>query len=152
MSVATPEASVVSPGHRLVPAAIGRRLDPPQIVYIECPTTWCIVDHVDEKQVAVEDIVHSSYDALGGENTASVTVRSFLSKGIAFELYASMKAETSHNDPRLHRAHIVIEDGSKDDAFLTEDMAEKLCDDMAGFVDQLRHLIHTVRVANQSAA
>lgn len=148
MSVATPECPVVSPGHRLVPAAIGRRLEAAQIIYIECPS-WCIVDHVSEKQVAVEDIVHSSYDALGGENTASVTVGSFLSKGIAFELYASVKAETSTNDPRLHRAHIVLDDGSRDDAFLTEDMAEEVADRLDKFAAELRKLARTARQANE---
>ncbi|MCW7941647.1 hypothetical protein AAW14_06275 [Streptomyces hygroscopicus] len=121
------------------------------MIYIECPT-WCIVDHVSEKEVAVEDIVHSSYDALGSENTASVTVGSFLSKGITFEMYASLKAETSGNDPRLQRAHITLDDGGGDDAFLTEDMAEEVADRMANFAIELRRLAGIARQANQLGA
>lgn len=146
-----PAASItpsVSPGHRLVPAAIGRRLEATQTVWIECPD-WCIVDHVSEKEVAVEDISHSSYDALGSENTASATVGSFLSRGIAFELYASLKAEASSNDPRLHRAHIVLDDGGRDDAFLTEDMAEDVADRLVKFAAELRRIARVARQANQ---
>lgn len=47
----------VKPGHRLVPALIGRSTEPGTVVYIECPS-WCIVDHVAEKTAFLEDINH----------------------------------------------------------------------------------------------
>ncbi|MFM9790134.1 DUF6907 domain-containing protein [Streptomyces turgidiscabies] len=47
----------IKPGHRLVPALIGRSTDPGTIVYIECPT-WCTVDHVASSSVFLEDINH----------------------------------------------------------------------------------------------
>ncbi|MEU3105592.1 DUF6907 domain-containing protein [Streptomyces griseoflavus] len=47
----------VKPGHRLVPALVGRSTDPGTIVYVECPD-WCVVDHVADRNVFLEDISH----------------------------------------------------------------------------------------------
>lgn len=143
MSVATPELPVVSPGHHLAPAAIGRRHETPQIVYVECPN-YCVEDHVTARHVAVEDIVHTSA-------TDHLSVGSFLSVGSVFEMYATIKAEASTNDPRLHRAHVVLDDGSND-AFLTESMAEDVADRLIVFATRIRQLAQAARAANQIAA
>jgi hypothetical protein len=140
----------IKPGHELVPAAIGRRGEHGQIVFIECPTAWCVVDHVAERQVALEDIVHSSYDAQNGGTEAEVVVESFMSSVAAFAMYASIQSDVGSHDPRLRGAHVVLDDGSQEDAFLTADMTEKLADDLIGFASQLRHIARTVRLANQA--
>lgn len=46
----------VEPGHRLVPAVIGRS-DNPQTVWVSCPA-WCVTDHSQRVNFA-EDINHS---------------------------------------------------------------------------------------------
>jgi hypothetical protein len=47
----------VKPGYRLVPARIGRSTEEGVIVHIPCPS-WCIVDHVAEQNVFLEDVNH----------------------------------------------------------------------------------------------
>ena len=47
----------VKPGHQLVPAAVGKP-GATVTIYIECPTDWCIVDHVAEPVANAEDINH----------------------------------------------------------------------------------------------
>jgi hypothetical protein len=142
MTVASPvpAAPVASPDHRLAPAAIGRSYEPAQIVWVEC-ANWCTEDHVAGRQVAVEDIVHSS-------ETSATAVGSFLSPGNVFELYATVKADASTHDPRLHRAHIVLDDGGGEDAFLTEEMAEEVADRLVKFAAEIRALARTARMAN----
>lgn len=134
----------VSPGHRLVPAAIGRRNEAPQVVWIECPTTWCSENHLDFGQVAVEDIVHSS-------DASHFGVRSFLSKHLTLELYASIKSDPAATDPRLRRAHVVIDDGSGEDAFLTPDMADASADELIAFAMRMKDAARVARQANRVA-
>lgn len=131
----------VKPGHRLVPAKIGRTNATSVIVFVECPN-WCGEDHVVESQVAVEDIVHVS-------TASAVVVRSFLQGGNVLDLYASIKAEASPHDPQLHAAHVVVDDCSND-AHLSPEMAESLADELIGFASDLRQLARTVRLHNQS--
>lgn len=147
MSVASPESVVVhqvSPGHRLAPAAIGRRTEAPQIVWVECPI-YCTENHLDFGQVAIEDIVHST----GAEH---VGIGSFLTEHLALELYASVKADVGATDPRLKGAHVVLDDGSGEDAFLTENMADEFADRLVAFAEQVQRLAHIARLANQAAA
>lgn len=133
----------VKPGHRLAPAAIGRSFEAPQIVFVQCPD-FCVEDHIADRQVAVEDIVHTS-------EVAHVGIGSFLSPGLVFELYASIKSDAGATDPELRKAHIVLDDGSGEDAFLTEDMAEAVADKLIGLASEIRHQARTARLANQTA-
>lgn len=50
-------ALAVKPGHQMVPAAVGKP-GATVTIYIECPTDWCIIDHVAEPVVNAEDINH----------------------------------------------------------------------------------------------
>lgn len=146
MSVASPESPVVptvSPGCRLAPAAIGRRTEAPQIVWVEDPT-WCTENHLDFGQVAIEDIVHST-------DAEHLGIGSFLTDRLALELYASVKADVGATDPRLKGAHVVLDDGSGEDAFLTEDMADEFADRLVAFAEQVRRLAAVARLANQSS-
>jgi hypothetical protein len=45
------------PGHRFVPALIGRSTDPGIIAHVECPS-WCTVDHIAAHSVFLEDLNH----------------------------------------------------------------------------------------------
>lgn len=138
---ATSVTMPVSPGHRLAPAAIGRRTEAPQIVWIECPI-FCTENHLDFGQAAIEDIVHSS-------DASHVGIGSFLSQHLALELYASVKADVGATDPRLKNPHIVLDDGSGEDAFLTEDMADEFADRLVEYAEQVRQLAGIARQANR---
>ena len=137
-SNATPFPAL-KPGFHLAPAAIGRSDETPQIVGIFCPD-YCVEDHVAARQVAVEDIVHSS-------ETAHTAIRSFLSSENVIELYVTIKSEASTSDPRLHAAHVVLDDGS-DDAFLTPEMADNTADDLYKLAAKLREAARTARLHN----
>ncbi|MFE5368150.1 DUF6907 domain-containing protein [Streptomyces mirabilis] len=128
------------PGYRLAPAAIGRSGEKPQIVGIFCPN-FCVEDHVADRQVAVEDIVHSS-------ETAHTGIRSFLTGQLALELYATIKTEAASHDPRLREAHIVLDDGS-DDAHLSVDEVEETVGQLLGLAADLQRLARTARLHNQ---
>lgn len=134
----------VAPGHRLVPAAIGRRSEVPQIVWVECPV-WCTENHLDFGQVAVEDIVHSS-------TAEHVGIGSFLSQHLVFELYASVKSDPAATDPRLRRAHVVLDDGSGEDAFQTPEMVDEAADGLIAFAMRMKAAARVARQANQAAA
>ena len=54
MSTSMPTAR---PGYRFVPALIGRSTEAGVITLVECPA-WCVVDHVAERSVFLEDLNH----------------------------------------------------------------------------------------------
>ncbi|OUD03324.1 hypothetical protein CA983_09960 [Streptomyces swartbergensis] len=126
-----------------MPAAIGRSTGTPQIVGIYCPN-YCVEDHVADRQVAVEDIAHSS-------ETAHTGIKSFVSGRLALELYATIKSDPASDDPRLREAHIVLDDAS-DDAHLTVDEAEETVGQLLGLAADLQRLIRTARLHNQHTA
>jgi hypothetical protein len=126
---------------RLVPARVGRT-GHVQTVYIECPT-WCVVDHMD-RQTCLEDVMHySDADVLQVSTlTDDDTSHS--------EMYANISSDPTATDPRLRAAHLVINDGAPDDAYLTPDMADELADEMIAFAAQLRHKARQVRLYNKA--
>ena len=130
----------ITPGHRLVPARVGRTNDTSVIVYVECPN-WCTQDHVAESVGDAVDISHSS----GSEG---LYVRSLLKTTPTHELFAAIQSDPVASDPRLRAAHIVVEDGGNDYAHLTPEMAEDLADKAVSFASHLRHLARTARLHN----
>jgi hypothetical protein len=130
------------PGYRFAPAKVGRSEATSIIALIECPV-WCAEDHVDEPQRAVEDIMHTS-------RPAHVSTTSFLQRGTVSELYASVQADPVADDPRLKAAHVVVDDGGNENAYLTPEMAEGLADEMIGFASELRHLARIARLAHST--
>ncbi|MET9550565.1 hypothetical protein ABZY36_35470 [Streptomyces sp. NPDC006627] len=71
----------VEPGYRLVPARVGKPCSS-VTVWTECPTDWCIVDHVAEPVGSAEDINHQGAPAalnLAADQTASVPTEVYLS-------------------------------------------------------------------------
>ncbi|MET7429605.1 hypothetical protein ABZT16_11485 [Streptomyces flaveolus] len=132
----------LKPGYHLAPAAIGRPGQPTQIVVVEC-ADFCVEDHVAARQVAVEDIVHSS-------STAHLGIRSMLGGRLAIELYATIKQDPASHDERLRQAHIVLDDGS-DDAHLTVDEAEDAVEQLLKLTADLQQLIRTARLHNAAA-
>jgi hypothetical protein len=130
----------IKPDHRLVPARIGRTNDTSVIVYVECPL-WCTDDHVAEPVVNAVDISHtSSSEGLG--------VPSLLKNGLAHEMFAAIQSDPVAADPRLRAAHIIVEDGSNDYAFLTPEMTDELADKAVAFASHLRSLARTARLHN----
>ncbi|MEU9470457.1 hypothetical protein AB0D78_28335 [Streptomyces avermitilis] len=131
----SPAASVTP---RLVPASIGRpgRV---QTVHVSCPA-WCVLDHLDERVVAVEDISHrGQVDHVEvptmGDDLYSV-----------FEVYSQLFSDPISEDPRMREASVVVTDGSND-AYLTPDMADVFADSLVAFAEQVRVLARTARGA-----
>ncbi|MER7927066.1 hypothetical protein ABTY96_28570 [Streptomyces sp. NPDC096057] len=146
MSAVTQNATTpqVRPGHRLVPALIRwHREVTAQTVWIECPT-WCSEPHHAVAQLAVEDIVHSSHAVYFGVDSIETT-------GMVFGLHAQIKADPQDSKPQFRQAHIVIDDGQGEDAFLTVDRADALADRLVAFAAQVRRLARTARAHQQQA-
>lgn len=152
MTVATPaqiapEASVtlpVSPAPRLVPATIGRP-GRTQTVWIECPTAWCTVNHVENREVAVEDVTHYGP---GG----SLQVLTLLDdESSCHEWYVNLTSDPAHEDPRMRAAHLVVSNASAVDAHLTPDMGDDLADLLDRLAGDVRRAVRVARLANQSA-
>ncbi|MFF9624251.1 DUF6907 domain-containing protein [Streptomyces griseosporeus] len=144
MSTTVPHTNVhpfpaTRPGYHLAPAAIGRSDQAPQIVGVYC-ADFCTEDHIADRQIAVEDIVHSSA-------TAHIGIRSFLGGRLAVELYATIKQDPASDDPRLRQAHIVFDDGG-DDAHQTVDEAEETVRQILAWVADVQSKIRTARLHN----
>ena len=136
------QPSPLQPGFRLMPAKIGQTNDTSVLVYVQCPL-WCVEDHVAEPVVHIEDLMHRSGDA-------SVGVRSFLRDQFTHELAAYLESDPVSKNPLMHAAHVVVEDGGNEYAYLTPAMAEQLADNLIGFASELRTLARTARQANRT--
>ncbi|MFJ4932349.1 DUF6907 domain-containing protein [Streptomyces pseudovenezuelae] len=132
-----------TPPPRLVPARIGRpgRV---QTVHVAC-APWCVLDHLDERQVAVEDISHR-----GAPDHVQVPTMTddFYS---AFEMYAQVYSDPASDDPRMRVAAVVVTDGSRD-AYQTPDMADETADELIAFAMRMKEMAAVARLANRSAA
>lgn len=138
-TVPSPAASVtpsIPPTFRLVPASVGwpGRV---QVVHLPCPN-WCVLDHLSERVVAVEDVSHR-----GGVDFAQVpTMGDDLYS--AFEVYSQLYSDPASDDPRMRVAAVTVTDGSRD-AYLTPDMADEFATDLIAFAEQVRALARTAR-------
>ncbi|WP_328931910.1 MULTISPECIES: DUF6907 domain-containing protein [unclassified Streptomyces] len=136
-----PESAAPPP--RLVPASIGRpgRV---QVVHVACEP-WCVIDHVAERVVAVEDISHR-----GAPDHAQVpTMTDDLYS--AFEIYSQLYSDPAADDPRMRVAAVVVTDGSRD-AYLTPDMADEAADELIAFAMGVKEKARVARLANLAAA
>lgn len=140
--VATP-ASAASVTPRFVPASIGRpgRV---QTVHLACEP-WCVLDHLADRQVAVEDVSHR-----GAPDHTQVPTMGDDSYS-AFEIYAQLYSDPASADPRMRVAAVVVTDGSTD-AYQTPDMADETADELIAFAMRMKALARTARLANQIAA
>nr|WP_307073403.1 hypothetical protein [Streptomyces canus] len=104
-----------------------------------------MLDHLDERQVAVEDISHR-----GAPDHAQVSTMTddFYS---AFEVYTQVYSDPANEDPRMRVAAIVVTDGSRD-AYQTPDMADETADELIAFAMRLKEAAGIARLANQTAA
>ncbi|MFD0417299.1 DUF6907 domain-containing protein [Streptomyces sp. NPDC127108] len=133
-----------TPGHELVPAMIGATPDTSAIVYIDCPTSFCTLDHIDEPVRHVEDLLHSS-------DSVDCTARSFLNMGrLGLYLSAVVQSDPASSDPRVRGAHILLE--ADDLTYLTPEMAETLADEGIAFFSRLRQLARAAALHNQTVA
>lgn len=134
----------IKPGHRLVPAKVGRSEDSSVVVYIECPN-WCVEDHVVESVRDAEDVMHR-----GGN--ASLYVPTFGYGAYPVQMHASVECDPASNDPQFRAAHVTVVDaGGNNYCHLTPDMSEHVADEMIGFASELRQQARTARLANQTA-
>ncbi|WP_408997670.1 DUF6907 domain-containing protein [Streptomyces scabiei] len=143
MSVASPEPAV-SAAPRLVPASIGRpgRV---QTAWITCPT-WCTVDHVENREVALEDVTHYGPGPF-------VQVPTLLDDSTAVhEWYVNITSDPASDDPRMRAAHLVVSAASPDDAHLTEEQGEELASELIRMGTEIRQALRTCRAANAVTA
>lgn len=139
-----PATFTARPGYQLVPALIGK---PEASIFtpIECPTTWCTEDHVDEHVRNIEDVMHIG-------QAANLRVPSF-APGTAtpISLHAEVQSDPVAADPRLRAAHIVIQDGGGSTyCHLDEDMTDSVADQLVAFASELRQKARTARLHNQA--
>jgi hypothetical protein len=135
----------IKPGHRLVPAKVGRTNDTSVIAYVECPI-FCVEDHVDEPVRNIEDIVHRG-------DTASVLVPTFGYGAYPIQMHATVESDPTATDPQFRAAYITVQDaGGSAYSYLTPEMADRLADEAVKFAAQLREQSRTARLHNQHAA
>lgn len=136
-------AAAPAPPDRLVPASVGRpgRV---QVVHLPCPW-WCVLDHVAERVVAVEDVSHR-----GGVDHVQVPTMGDDDYS-AFELYTQLYSDPTHEDPRMRVASVVVTDGSRD-AYQTPDMADEVADGLIAFAMRMKEAASIARLANRAAA
>lgn len=140
-----PVTSAVSPTRSLVPALIGRP-GRAQVIHIECPTSWCRVNHAENREVAVEDITHY------GPGT-SLTVGSMFDDATAVhEWYVNITSDPAHEDSRMRAAHLVVSNAGPDDAHLADAQGEELADELERVAMEIRQALRICRQANQAAA
>lgn len=128
---------------RLAPALVGRP-GHQQRVWVDCPN-WCIVDHVELHEFAIEDITHWS-------KLFGLQVASMLDPDTAHcEMFARINSDPAHEDPRMQAAHVLVGNGSAEDAFLAPDMADEAGDDLIAFGMRLKEAARVARSANNLA-
>lgn len=146
MSVASSESAVAVPtvtsGSRFVPASVGRpgRI---QTVHIACDD-WCVLDHVAERVVVVEDVSHRG----DVDHVQVPTMGDDLYS--AFELYCQLYSDPMSDDPRMRVAAVVVTDGSND-AYQTPDMADETADQLIAFAMRMKGAARMARAAIQAA-
>lgn len=132
-----------TPPPRFVPASVGRpgRV---QTVLVSCPT-WCVLDHVSERVVAVEDVSHRGAVSFAQVPTMGDDHYS------AFELYAQLYSDPASADPRMRTAAVVITDGSND-AYLTPDMADATAEELIAFAMRMKETARIARATHAAVA
>ncbi|MFJ7341435.1 DUF6907 domain-containing protein [Streptomyces sp. NPDC101110] len=120
----------LKPGYRLVPARIGRSTDEGIIVHLPCPT-WCVVDHVAEKSVFLEDVNHE-----GERRAMSFTPSS--GPRVPVEVYLS-QWPGSHEPQTQLAVDLDYEVETYD-----RTAALALADQMAAFAEDVRRLAETL--------
>ena len=142
-SAAASVTPAVSPGFRFVPASIGRP-DRVQVVQVLCPD-FCVLDHLADRQPAVEDVAHRG----GVDHVQVPTMGDDLYS--AFELYCQLYADPVSDDPRMRVAAVSVTDGSND-AYLTPDMADETADELIAFAMRMKGAARMARAAIDAAA
>ena len=141
---ASREASVtpeLPAGHRLVPALIGRP-GRAQLVHLPCPTAWCTVNHAEIREVAVEDVTHY------GPGAWFLVPTMLDDSTAAHEMYVNLTSDPAHEDPRMQAAHLVVANGSPEDAHLTEEQVEELAAELERVASEIRRALALCRASN----
>lgn len=135
----TPAASVTT---RLVPTLIGRSMDPnPITVWIECPS-WCKFDHATDRNVAVEDVWHSS---------EFVDLEMPHREGTELLAYFRLTLDPYSNDPTKRRPFISGEDGfTANGRHMNPEHIESMCDKVEASIVKLRSMARACRTMNEA--
>lgn len=136
-----PGHPIVPAGFELVPASIGRPGNV-QTVWVQCPRVWCRVNHVENREVAVEDITH--YGPGTGMQVPTMTDDTTA----VFEWYVNITSDPASEDPRMRAAHLIVADGSADDAHLDDAQAVEFIAELRRLADDVEAALVTVRAAN----
>ena len=137
-------AASATPPPRLVPALIGLP-GRAQRVWIACES-WCVVNHSEVREVAVEDVTHYgpgsffTVPTMEDDSTA------------AHEMYVNIMSDPASVDPRMRAAHLVVANGSPKDAHLTEAQGEELAGELERVAAEIRQALAVCRRANQATA
>lgn len=143
MSVASPEPAVVvaatpvtlPPGHRLVPALIGRP-DNATHVWLPCPTMWCTIDHSTDRQVAVEDVWHS-----GDYVDMELPHRD----GTELLTYFRLGVDPYSRDENKRQTFVFAEDGTTANGYYMDpEHVEEFCDKAIVQLEKLRTMARGV--------
>jgi hypothetical protein len=124
---AAPAASVTP---RLVPALVNG-----QQVYIPCPTSWCVTDHVAENERHLEDIAHC------GALTDLVVPGE---PGYRLLAHARLGADLFAPESEQQAPFVVIDDRSEM-FHLSPDEADVFADRLTAFAEQVRALARIAR-------
>ena len=145
MTVATPETNGPvseadpSTSPRFVLASVGR---PGRVarIMIECPT-WCVVDHVENRVVAVEDFTHYGPGTFAGTPTMDDDTTDL------HELYVNITSDPASDDPRMRASHLVVSNASASDAHVTDAQGEELASELERMAAEIRQALLVCRQA-----
>ncbi|WOX09185.1 DUF6907 domain-containing protein [Streptomyces sp. N50] len=138
-AISTPMSS---PGFEFVAARIGLP-GRTTTVLIECPTSWCTVNHFEVREVAVEDITHYGPGTFLGIPTMSDDETDLL------ELYVNITSDPASDDPRMQAAHLIVSNSSGQDADLTNGQGEELADSLVRMAAEIRQALRVCQSANR---
>ncbi len=135
-------ATSPTPPPRFVPASVGRpgRVQTVQIL----DPHFCVLDHVTERMVAVEDISHRGTPDCVQVPTMGDDLYS------AFEVYAQLYADPTADDPRLRVAAVTVTDGSRE-AYLTPDMTDETADELIAFAMRMKEMARVARLMKRTS-
>lgn len=125
-----PAATTAAPlsAQHIVPALVDG-----QTVYIECPTTWCTIDHVRDSQKFLVDVWHSGtfadLEAPRRGDTPSLLA------------YARLGMDPFSEDEAMRRPFIFVEDGSSaEGSYMDAEHAEQFADNLVAFAEKVRSM------------
>jgi hypothetical protein len=118
---------------RLVPAVVSG-----QQIHIECPSSWCTVDHVAKPEGFLVDVWHvGDYADLNAPR---------IGKDPQLVLFARLGIDPYASEPERRQAFVTVDDGGEG-FYMTPDLADQFADNLVAFAEQIRTMARTARGA-----